>query len=63
MGFWKDFFSNMDEPAIIIRTEERLEIPDEMFLQHLQHRKKPKQIGMQKAKQIEYTDADFKLIE
>jgi len=26
MGFWKEFFSNLDEPAIIIRTEERLEI-------------------------------------
>ena len=60
MGFWKEFFSNMDEPAIIIQTKRTIEIPDEMLLHP---RRKQKQIGRNKAKEIDYVDVDYELLE
>ena len=59
MGFWKEFFSNLDEPAIIIRTERTIEIPDEELVPH---RKRAKQIGNQKQKQVGYIDAEYNLL-
>ena len=60
MGFWKEFFSNLDEPAIIIRTERTIEIPDEELGSF---RQRTKRIGKRKQKQVECIDAEYRLLE
>ena len=62
MGLWekfKEFDRMMSEPAIVIRIEKMIEIPDEELFQH---RNENKQISSQKRKQLSYVDADYKLL-
>ena len=71
MGFWKEFFSNMDEPAIIIRSERTIEIPDEELSPYRKEIKQIKELMNEnkelkkrlRAKRINAIDTDYKLLE
>jgi len=62
MGFWKEMFSNLDEPAITIITEKRIKITQDNEVNRLQeeNNRLRKQLMERKIKAI---DVGHKLLE
>jgi len=54
MGFWKEMFSNLDEPAITIITEKRIEInqDDDMIRLKEENNRLRKQLMDRKSRDI-----------
>ena len=59
MGFWKEMFSNLDEPAITIITEKRIVVTRDDEVSRL----KEENNKLRKQLKLESINTDFKLLE